>query len=359
MHRLNWPARFVMAATMLAIVAAAAFLLMRGEDHQAAVRAAVDATCTAEQTRYVDISISDTATGLWTRNWSVRLDGIDYHGTNDDDPGEELIRKDGWLYHRAASDGPWQRSSSTGEPLNLCEPIGVATTSRSAISHYAHERIHYRFLGRVDLNGDLVKHYSTITNPTRSAEATTTGPEVVRTRIQFWVNDASRILKIQVNYIWMDGSGQSYPGVATVDLSGFGEVNTITVPEGITPPQPTAEPTPTPTATAIPAPEPEPLNGNPRAESVTATSVRISWDRLRPSGDNVRDYRVNYRLSANDEWTFGNYVDFSTFSQRRPEATVPRSGALQCNTEYEFQVQVELSNGLNDYGHFAARTGAC
>ena len=171
---------------------------------------------------------------------------------------------------------------------------------------------------------------------------------------------------------------------------------------------PTATPTLTPTPTATPTPTPEPLDGNPRAASVTGTSVRVSWDRLHTvAGEIVRDVRVNYRRSASDPWTFGNYVETSQSqlgpaayccrrdrkrrpcqlppvrersvdatmwrrverpkaagnravgSDRRPQATVPRTGALTCNTEYEFQVEYKLDSGWHDYGDFTASTTAC
>ena len=114
---------------------------------------------------------------------------------------------------------------------------------------------------------------------------------------------------------------------------------------------------PTPTPTATPIPTPESLNGNPRAESVTGTSVTISWDRIRRvDGELVRDVRVNYRQSATQPWRFGSYVESLTFSDLRPVAIVD---GLQCNTQYEFQVEYQLNSGWYDYGAFTASTGAC
>ena len=127
-------------------------------------------------------------------------------------------------------------------------------------------------------------------------------------------------------------------------------------------PTPTATPTPTPTAT--PAPTPYAGGGNPRAESVTGTTVTVSWDRLGslPRPGSATDYRVNYRRSASDPWTFGNYVTSESFGHRRPQTTVPRTGALTCNTEYEFQVQAQIfqqGDAWRDYGTFTASTRAC
>ena len=101
-------------------------------------------------------------------------------------------------------------------------------------------------------------------------------------------------------------------------------------------PVPIPTPTPTPTPTPAPTATPVPLDGNPRAESVTGTSVTVSWDRLgRPQSGGARDYRVNYRRSASDSWTLGNYVTSESFGTQRPQTTVPRetAGALQCNTQ--------------------------
>ena len=53
-------------------------------------------------------------------------------------------------------------------------------------------------------------------------------------------------------------------------------------------------------------------------------------------GGLVRDTRTNFRQSASQPWQFGNYVDSSTFSNRRPQTTVD---GLRCNTQYEFQVE--------------------
>lgn len=70
---------------------------------------------------------------------------------------------------------------------------------------------------------------------------------------------------------------------------------------------------------------------------------------------------MNYRLSASESWTLGNYVTSESFGNQRPQTTVPRGTAdpLQCNTQYEFQVEVQLSNGWHNYGEFTASTGAC
>ena len=129
----------------------------------------------------------------------------------------------------------------------------------------------------------------------------------------------------------------------------------VPAPTPITAPTPTPTPTPTATPTATPTPEPVTYNGNPRAESVMRTSVTVSWDRLGslPRPGSATDYRVNYRLSASESWMFGNYVTSESFGNRRPQTTVPPSGALRCNTAYEFQVEVKVlgrGSGWHDYG---------
>ena len=83
-------------------------------------------------------------------------------------------------------------------------------------------------------------------------------------------------------------------------------------------PTPTPTLTPTPTPTPTPTATPVPLDGNPRAENMTGTSVTVSWDRLgRPQTGGARDYRVNYRQSASESWTLGNYVTPESFGNRR------------------------------------------
>ena len=66
--------------------------------------------------------------------------------------------------------------------------------------------------------------------------------------------------------------------------------------------------------------------------------------------------RVRYQTSGSGSWTFGAYVDISTWSNSRPQATVT---GLTCNTEYDFQMQAQFSNRWHDYGEFTASTGAC
>ena len=87
-------------------------------------------------------------------------------------------------------------------------------------------------------------------------------------------------------------------------------------------PTPTPAPTATPTPTPTPAPTPDPDRGNPSVGDVTGTGVRVSWDRVRPSGTYLQDVRVNYRLADATDWTFGTYIDISTWGTRRQAATV-------------------------------------
>ena len=221
----------------------------------------------------------------------------------------------------------------------------------------------FNFRGRVTLNGETVSHYvsDTYGSPSEGGARSSHFEEYAGSTEEFWIDDSHYIVQIRRNLVVnMPRLNYSATSTTTIRLSGFDEVNTITAPG-----EPTATPVPTPTATPEPTPEPTPvpttLDGAPRAESRTQTTVTISWDRLRPEGESVRDYRVNYRRYAHESWTFGAYVDWRTFSDRRPQAVVPRSSAtpLACNTEYEFQAQVKLSNGWNDYGTVTARTAAC
>ncbi len=89
---------------------------------------------------------------------------------------------------------------------------------------------------------------------------------------------------------------------------------------------------------------------------MTATSVRVSWDKVRPTGTYLQDVRVNYRLADATDWTFGSYIDISTWSMRRQEATV---SSLTCNTNYDFQVEAQYSNRWHDYASVSATTGGC
>ena len=124
-----------------------------------------------------------------------------------------------------------------------------------------------------------------------------------------------------------------------------------------TPVRLTATPTPVPpTPTPTPAPTPDPDRGNPSVGDVTGTGVRVSWDKVRPSGTYLQDVRLNYRLADATDWTFGSYIDISTWGTRRQAATV---SGLTCATNYEFQVEAQYSNRWHDYAQVSATTGGC
>ena len=120
---------------------------------------------------------------------------------------------------------------------------------------------------------------------------------------------------------------------------------------------PPATPELTPEPTAAPTPTPAPVDsGNPSVSEVAGTSVRVSWDKVRPSGTFLQDLRVNYRLAGATDWSFGAYVDTSTWSSRRQAATV---SGLTCGTNYEFQIEAKYSNRWHHYGTISAATGGC
>ena len=103
-------------------------------------------------------------------------------------------------------------------------------------------------------------------------------------------------------------------------------------------------------------PTPDPDSGNPSVGDVTGTGARVSWDRVRPSGTYLQDVRVNYRLADATDWTFGAFIDISTWGTRRQEATV---SGLTCETNYEFQIEAEYSDSWHDYASVSATTGGC
>ena len=110
-------------------------------------------------------------------------------------------------------------------------------------------------------------------------------------------------------------------------------------------------------AASVPTPTPAPVDsGNPSVSEVTGTSLRVSWDRVRPSGTFLQDLRVNYRLVGATDWSFGAYVDTSTWSSRRQAATV---SGLTCGTNYEFQIEAQYSNRWHHYGRIDAATSGC
>lgn len=89
---------------------------------------------------------------------------------------------------------------------------------------------------------------------------------------------------------------------------------------------------------------------------MTQTSVRVSWDKIRPSGTHLQDVRVRYRTTGASSWSRGAYIDVSTWSNRRQEATV---SGLTCGTSYEFQVQGQYRNAWHDYAQTSATTSGC
>ena len=136
----------------------------------------------------------------------------------------------------------------------------------------------------------------------------------------------------------------------------YGRISATTVCDASADPPPTPDPSPTPTPTPVPTEEAAADSGNPSISEVTGISVRVSWDRVRPSGTFLQDVRVNYRLAGATDWTLGAYVDVSTWSSPRQAATV---SGLTCGTNYEFQIEAQYSNRWHHYGRISATTGGC
>ena len=321
------------------------------------VLAAVRATCD-ESVRYYDARIVDSITSdpPISEVWRFQYDGSDFYASINRNSGKEEWVRRGTTFYQKFGDSPWQQSTMPASFAGICEPESDSDEAqRSASGSFVRGDKTYRFVGTQAIDGESVKHYTTrpVSNSARSTETTPPTGSITLSE-DVWVNANGYIIKWQRDWSTMLDDG-IYSGNAVATLSGFGEANTIPNPVGLVP-TPTPTPAPTPTAT------PEPLDGNPRAESVTSTTVTVSWDRVTSvDGEHVRDIRVNYRRSASDSWVFGNYVDSNTWSQRRQQTVLPRSTAdpLVCNTEYEFQVEYKLDSGWHDYGTFTDSTGGC
>ena len=252
MRGILWNKRALMAtAVLVAIVVAVAVIqtyiqTYRSDGDSTSVKAAMDKTCNQEVTRYVDVSIALTSPDSRDNSWSFRINGANYHGTNDNGSGEEEIGLNGRRYYRPSSASEWMESSSPQQVMSFCGPTqtSAANSSRSTESTL-YEAFPFSYEGSVTLNGESVKHYSTIPDPTRSALQETDAITFTRTRVQLWVNDSSRIVQAMLDYrITSPNPNDSSTGVVKYTLSDYGEVNTITAP--VLP-----MPTPTPTLVAL------------------------------------------------------------------------------------------------------------
>ena len=301
-----------------------------------------------------DYHATSTADGL---SWTIEMrhSGDDRHdvltardvATNEIVYRGETIVKDHMLYSRETTRGgdqdvfgAWELETTRVPPVFSSLPC-IDTSSYSARSDNgeAHFRT-VRFLSEEE--GDVVDEFwaDSVGRPVRARRSLygleTEGPPEPRAARGARSSDPNATVVLAITY------------------SGYGEANVITAPTLA--PTPTLPPTTTPTPTPAPTPTPYPYYGNPRSESVTQTSVTISWDRFRVGGVLPRDYRANYRQSSSQPWGFGAYADIPTFNSVRPRATVDD---LRCNTRYEFLVEVQLADGWNHYGAFTASTGAC
>ena len=308
------------------------------EPRSAGAAVLVQAAC-AEMTAPYD-AVATTSTPVENARWETSYSGHDYHQTR------TITSKQGAVLHRQEKiikDGTFYFRQTTRTDPNTYSPWAIMDTNVP----------HVEPLPCLD----RTSYTRSSDDPNAAAYSSVLflSQQEGSVRNEFWVDSSNRPTRAQRTFLKPPQPGsqtRSSDSDVTIDFtySGFGDPNTIT-----TPTVPEA-PTPTPTPTATPTPTPTPLDGNPRAESVTGTSVTISWDRFRVGGVLPQDYRANYRQSSDQSWTFGSYADIPTFNNVRPRTTV---NGLQCNTEYEFLVEVQLGEAWNHYGELTARTGGC
>ena len=312
-------------AALLGIATAGTALLMSrgGDNPDNLMQAALSTTCDPVLTRYCD-AVVDEAGNIW----HYRYDGEDYHGVHtltDGSTVEEIQKGPNFCYIANPGDD-WSTFRYESSFIGICGPAAEAAATRSVVvdpEDFDQGGLNYRYLGDSTLDGQAVKHYisaglsaelteslteseerSAETPPDDSSDDITTVYADLRITEEYWASTSSNHI-LQIRRTVSDIiDGERVSEVILIRFSGFGEPNVITAPiDAPPPPDPTATPTPTPTPepgipTPTPTPTPASLNGNPRAESVTQTSVTVSWDRLRPTGEYLRDTRANFRQSA-------------------------------------------------------------
>ena len=213
------------ALVLVAGIALVAFVLLTGRDDNSddALQAALSTTCDPALTRYFDVTLDFDG-----EISSFRYDGADFHMTTSTPHGlYEEIRKGTTVYTRRSANDDWTTSTDTSSFIGICGPASStsSTGSTGAVApSYAYAGLNFNFMNAVTLNGEAVRYY--VSDPIDSSSAYEGSTE------EFWIDSSNYIAKARRNLVFNTThfGGISTTATLTFQLSGFGEVNTITAP---------------------------------------------------------------------------------------------------------------------------------
>ena len=219
--------RIRIATLLIALVAlgAIAFLVLTrdGNNSDDALQAALSTTCDPALTRYFDVTLDFDG-----EISSFRYDGADFHMTTSTPHGlYEEIRKGTTVYTRRSANDDWTTSTDTSSFIGICGPASSTSSTRSTgavAPSYAYAGLNFNFMNAVTLNGETVRYY--VSDPIDSSSAYEGSTE------EFWIDSSNYIVKARRNLVFNTThfGGISTTATLTFQLSGFGEVNTITAP---------------------------------------------------------------------------------------------------------------------------------
>ena len=223
-------------AVLLIAVGVLAVVLASRDDPDHALQAALSTTCDPSLTRYFDVTLDlDGEISLF------RYDGTDFHMTTSTPNGlYEEIRKGTTVYTRRSADDDWTTRTETSSFIGICGPVLSTSSTRSTETvdpSYAYAGLNFNFMNTVTLDGETVRHY--VSDPFDSSTSDKNSAYDGSTE-ELWINSSNHIVKAKRNLVIniTHFGGISSTPTMTFQLSGFGEVNTITAPEGVTPPEP-------------------------------------------------------------------------------------------------------------------------
>ena len=212
------------ALVLVAGIALVAFVVLgRNDDPDQVLQAALATTCDPALTRYFDVTLDFDG-----EISSYRYDGADFHMTMSTPHGlYEEILKGATVYTRRSANDDWTTSTVTSTFIGICGP-GSSTSSTGSTGavapSYAYGGLNFNFMNAVTLNGETVRYY--VSDPIDSSSAYEGSTE------EFWINSSNYIVKARRNLVFNTThfGGISSTATLTFQLSGFGEVNTITAP---------------------------------------------------------------------------------------------------------------------------------
>ncbi len=212
------------ALVLVAGIALVAFVVLgRNDDPDQVLQAALSTTCDPALTRYFDVTLDFDG-----EISSFRYDGADFHMTMSTPHGlYEEILKGTTVYTRRSAEDDWTTSTVPSTFIGICGPGSSTKSTRSTETgdpSYVYGGLNFNFMNAVTLNGETVRYY--VSDPIDSSSTYEGSTE------EFWINSSNYIVKARRNLVFNTThfGGISSTATLTFQLSGLGEVNTITAP---------------------------------------------------------------------------------------------------------------------------------